>query len=267
MALIIGLACLPLLPAGATAPPARHAGMSVLSSVPVHQQAVALTIDLGESATRASATALLIWLDDRHLHATFFITGWFVRTYPDLTRLIAAHGHDLGNHTDTHPHCRRIGTERLKTELRHVEELLQRQGLAVSEPRYFRPPFGEYDDHVVSAAAELGYRTVMWSATTVDYVQRGDAARAANAVVRQVRPGGIILTHATPVSAAMVPQVVRALQARGYSILTLGELVRLGQPPPPAPATPIAKAPAGGTQSARLGSVQALWRRWFGARP
>jgi peptidoglycan-N-acetylglucosamine deacetylase len=218
--LLLSSACL------AQAPPSRHQSLSVLDHVPTQHKVVALTIDLGESATRASVERLLKWLDQHHVHATFFVTGWFVRTYPDLARRLRTEGHDIGNHTDTHPHCRRVSDGQLREELRNVEELLRRHDLAMTEPRTFRPPFGEYDARVVRAAGELGYRTIMWSATTVDYNACGDASHCAQALLGQVRPGGIILTHATAVSAAMVPQVVTTLKGRAYEVVTLRELVR-----------------------------------------
>jgi len=223
------LAVLLAAPGRAEPTPPRHHSMTVLSSVPTQEKVVALTIDLGESATRASCEKLLQWLKTHKIRATFFVTGWFVRTLPDLAKRLRTDGHEIGNHTDTHPHCPRVSDERLREELHNVEELLRRQGLAVSEPRYFRPPFGEYNARTVRVAGELGYRTVMWSATTVDYTARGNADRAANAILRYVRPGGIILTHATGVSAAMVPQVVTRLQAKGYAVVTLGELVERGK--------------------------------------
>lgn len=224
----IMLAMLPSL--ALTAPAPSHASFAVLSEVPTQRKVVALTIDLGESATRPSAEALIRWLDAHHVKATFFITGWFIRNFPDLTRHLAAQGHQFGNHTDTHPHCRRLSGSELKEQLRNVEELLRRQGLSIHEPRYFRPPFGEYNQRAVDTAAELGYRTVIWSATGVDYNRRGDADRWARSILRHVRPGGIILTHATPVSAEMVPQIVTALQARGYTVTTLDELVAPRKP-------------------------------------
>lgn len=223
LATSIMLAMLPSLALAAPGP--RHRDLSVLHDVPTHRKVVALTVDLGESATRPSAEALIRWLDARHVKATFFITGWFIRTFPDLTRQLAAQGHEFGNHTDTHPHCRRVSSSELREQLRSVEELLRRQGLSIHEPRYFRPPFGECSQRVADTAGELGYRTVLWSATGLDYNRRGDADRWASSILRQVRPGGIILTHATPVSAEMVPQIVIALQARGYTITTLSELV------------------------------------------
>lgn len=249
-----GLALLVLATATAAlgSPGPRHDDLSPLCAGPSGARAVALTIDLGQSATERSAECLFAWLDAHHVRTTCFVTGWFVRTYPDLTRRLAAAGHELGNHTDTHPHCRRLARPALREQLRNVEELLRRQGLQVSEPRYFRPPFGEYDGQVVAAAAELGYRTVLWSATSLDYTARGNGDRLAVSLLRRVRPGGIILTHATPVSARLVPALVTALQARGYTVTTLGGLLGAVPQPPQ-----VARAGAAG-RSASLDEVARL---------
>jgi peptidoglycan/xylan/chitin deacetylase (PgdA/CDA1 family) len=204
---------------------AGHRVLPVLTEVPTKQKVVALTIDLGESATRRSCEALLNWLEAHNIKATFFLTGWFIRNFPDITQRIARHGNELGNHTDTHPHCPRISSAEVQDQLDVVVELLCRQRLAISPHAYFRPPYGEYNRRVVEAAAALGYRTVTWSVTTVDYERTGDAEHLASLIVRRTRPGAIILTHATAVSAEMVPLVVTRLTQNGYRVTTLSGLV------------------------------------------
>ena len=218
----------PVAPAtgGPASPTTTHRSLSVLERVPTSQKAVALTIDLGETCTPAAFEAILASLEKRNLHATWFLTGWFLRTYPDLARRLAAGGHELGNHTDTHPHCPRISSERLRAELTNVEELLRRLGLALTSPRYFRPPFGEYDRQVTATAGELGYRTVMWTATSLDYDPHTDPDQARARILRGVEPGAILLMHATDVSRRMLPDLLDTLQERGYQVLPLGEMVR-----------------------------------------
>lgn len=211
---------------GVRAPAPSHPGLPVLTEGPATRKAVALTIDLGVSATRQSCEKLVDWLQKHDIRATFFVTGWFVRQFPDLTHRIAQHGNELGNHTDTHPHCRRISTAEIQDQLDVVVELLRREHLAISPHAYFRPPYGEYDAHVVAAAAALGYRTVTWSVTSVDYEPTGNPERLAAQILRRTRPGAIILTHATAVSAVMVPLVVSELQRRGYEVTTLSGLLR-----------------------------------------
>lgn len=203
----------------------RHGALTVLRQVPVQTRVAALTIDLGESARPGAVEGMLESLDKRGINVTWFVTGWFVRHHPELLVRMAERGDHFGNHTDTHPHCRQVSAGRLARELSSVESLLQAHGLAVTEPRYFRPPYGEYDRAVIDAAAALSYRTVIWSATTDDYTARRDPTACARLVLRRVRPGGIILIHATPVSRWMLPTLLDGLAEGGYSVVPLQGLL------------------------------------------
>jgi peptidoglycan/xylan/chitin deacetylase (PgdA/CDA1 family) len=201
----------------------------VLERVSLTRPVVALTLDLGETATRPATQAILDYLAAHHLRCTFFVTGWFIRTYPDLLAQIVNQGHDLGNHTDTHPHCTKISSDRLKRELTTVEQLLADKSLAISTPKYWRPPYGEYDRQVVETAASLGYRTVLWSATSVDYNTTGNAEKEAQRILKHTGPGTIILCHTGPVSKQVVPLVVGPLLEKGYQFTTLEGLVEEGK--------------------------------------
>ncbi len=207
---------------------AERGSTAVLERVSTDQRLVALTLDLGETATRPATQAILDYLASRQVRCTFFVTGWFIRTYPDLLAQIAEQGHDLGNHTDKHPHCTRISSQRLRQELTTVERLLADKSLAISTPKYWRPPYGEYNREVVKTAAALGYRTVMWSATSVDYNTTGNAEKEANRILKQTGPGSIILCHTGPVSKEVIPRVVGPLLEKGYELTTLRELVEGG---------------------------------------
>jgi len=197
----------------------------VLERVPLTRPVVALTLDLGETATRPATQAILDYLAAHQIRCTFFVTGWFIRTYPDLLAQIVEQGHDLANHTDKHPHCTKISAERLKRELTAVEQLLADKGLSLSPPKYWRPPYGEYDRDVVRVAASLGYRTVMWSATGVDYNETGNAEKEAERILKRTGPGGIILCHTGPVSKQVIPLVVGPLLEKGYEFTTVQGLV------------------------------------------
>ena len=219
----------PKTPPPAPASAVSHGSTDVLESVHVSKPVVALTMDLGETATRASTQAIIDYLAAHHLHCTFFVTGWFVRTFPDLLAQIVKQGHDLGNHTDKHPHCTEISSDRLRKELTTVEQLLAGKGLAISTPKYWRPPYGEYNRQVLKTAADLGYTTVMWSATSVDYNTTGDAHHEAARILKHAAPGGIILCHTGPVSQRVIPLVVDELLKKGYSFTTLEKLVEAGK--------------------------------------
>ena len=203
----------------------RHGSMSVLHRVPLEAKAVALTVDLGVSARPGALEGIFASLEKRDVRVTWFVTGWFVRNHGDLLDRMAERGDHFANHTDTHPDCTRVSMARIHRELRTVEELMAVRGLDITAPKHFRPPFGRHNRTVVAAASELGYRTVHWSATTDDYTPGRDATSAARAILRRVEPGGIILIHATNVSRWLLPTLLDELDARGYEVMPLVELL------------------------------------------
>lgn len=213
-----------LAPAAVSAEP-QHGGMTVLHRVPLEAKAVALTIDLGVSAKPGALEGIFASLEKRGVRVTWFVTGWFVRSHGDLLDHMAERGDHFANHTDTHPDCTGVSGARIHRELRMVEELMAARGLAMTAPKHFRPPFGRHNRKVVAAAAELGYRTVHWSATTDDYAPGRDATSASHAILRRVEPGGIILIHATNVSRWLLPTLLDELDARGYEVVPLQELL------------------------------------------
>ncbi|MCE5237176.1 polysaccharide deacetylase family protein [bacterium] len=211
--------------------PARpqHTSYSVLKRVPTTQKAVALTIDLGNTASRYSFGQVYGWVTQHDLKVTWFVTGWFIEHYPDLVLKLAQSGQELGNHTNTHPSCPKLSPSQFKQELLTVETMLGRQDLRITPPKYFRPPYGDTSSSVVDTAQSLGYRTVMWSATSEDYDLHSDPREDAQDILDHTKPGTIILCHSTLVSAKVIPQVVLALQAKGYLVVSLGKLVRMAR--------------------------------------
>ena len=203
----------------------QHGSMKVLHRVPLEAKAVALTIDLGVSARTEAIEGIFASLEKRDVRVTWFVTGWFVRNHGGLLDLMAERGDHFANHTDTHPDCTRVSRARIQRELRAVEELMSARGLAITAPKHFRPPFGRHDRNVAAAAAELGYRTVHWSATTDDYTPGRNANLAARAILRRIEPGGIILIHATNVSRWLLPTLLDELDAGGYEVVPLLDLL------------------------------------------
>lgn len=93
---------------------------------------------------------LLRILKENDVKATFFLCGYWVEKYPEEVKKIAAEGHDLGNHSATHPHMSRISSEEIAQELQKCHENVKK--LTGVEMELFRPPFGEYDNHVIETA-------------------------------------------------------------------------------------------------------------------
>jgi peptidoglycan-N-acetylglucosamine deacetylase len=151
---------------------------------------LALTFDDGPNP--AVTPALLDLLDQHGARATFFLMGQHARAFPELTREIAARGHVIGNHTETHPNLIFVSAARLQDELSRCHKAIET--IAAYRPRWVRPPFGFRGPGLSGAVRRLGYSGVaMWSRLVRDW-----RAQAAEPVIRRLRRtggGDIVLLH------------------------------------------------------------------------
>lgn len=126
---------------------------------------LAITFDDGPNP---SITPKLLDLLERYNgHATFFLIGQFVRQRPELVREMAARGHSLGNHTETHPNLFKCPPSRIRDELRRCNDAIEKA--AQVTPKWFRPPFGLRNPWVIPAAGDLYQQTVMWTVLPGDW--------------------------------------------------------------------------------------------------
>ncbi len=123
----------------------------------------ALTFDDGPSL---NTNELLDMLDSYGIKATFFLLGKNARYYPDIVRRIDAEGHEIGNHTWSHPNLRVCDYERQLNELSETDAVLRSLGIT---PLYMRPPYGNFDDRTVEIADELGMDIILWSLDSRDW--------------------------------------------------------------------------------------------------
>ena len=140
---------------------------------------IALTFDDGPNDPHT--LRLLDVLAQHKAKATFFLIGKYVRQRPEIVRAIAAAGHDLGNHTYSHPNLIFSSRARLHQELADCNQALEDAlGAKVS---LFRPPFGGRRPGVLSTARNLGLKPVMWSVTGYDW-----NAKSADSILGKVAP-------------------------------------------------------------------------------
>ena len=213
--------CLLLLPLLALAP-VRGAATATLAQEPTGY--VALTFD--DSPNGAATERLLDGLAERGAYATFFIIGQQIEGQEDILRRMAAEGHQVGNHTFTHRRLDNSGVVGLH-ELERTEELL---GATLGGSGYWvRPPWGFAS---VETLRETNVPLIHWSLDTEDWSVL-DAAEVAQRIIDNVQDGDVVLLHdsyGSSVDAAL--QAVDALQARGYSFVTVEELFERMEIPP-----------------------------------
>jgi len=140
---------------------------------------------------------------------TFFIGGSWAKRFPAVLTELAGHGHELGNHTYSHPHPNTLTKEQNKEQIIRAEELVT--DLTQIKTKLYAPPYGEYNDTVLSAAAELGYTTIMWDVDTIDW-KRPPAEMIINRVMKKVNNGSIILMHPTEPTVKALPELIKQLK-------------------------------------------------------
>lgn len=133
-------------------------------SVKRDDKKIALTIDAAWEDDKTEF--ILDTLEKYNIKATFFLCGFWVEKYPEQVKAIRAAGHEIGNHTATHPHMTKLSKKEMCRELEDFEKLMEK---TIGErTKIFRAPYGEYDDNVIKAVRELGYEVIQWDIDTVD---------------------------------------------------------------------------------------------------
>lgn len=185
---------------------------------------VALSFDDGPTPDGVAWASAV--LRPSHAHATFFAVGSEIAGHEALIRGLLAEGHEVGNHSFSHVRMAMHSAAFYDDEIMRTDALLR--GAGVAAPSLFRPPYGKKLIGLPLALERHHYRMIMWDVE--DPLDAQTPQAYADAVVREARPGSIILMHimyaGNRIAREALPLVVRGLEARGLRIVTVGELLR-----------------------------------------
>lgn len=191
--------------------------------IDAQSRVVALTFDDGPWPGQTER--ILDILKSEGIHAAFFMMGVRVRMHPDLARRVAAEGHTIGNHTQTHPTLTRVSPDVVRAQMAVADAIiLDTTGV---KPRFFRAPTGAVNGVVRAEAAALGERVVHWTVDPKDWSRPSTGAVIAR-VVSATRPGAVILMHDgggdRSQTIEALPEIIRVLREQGFRFLTLDEM-------------------------------------------
>ena len=224
----------------ATAGPAPAASVAAVppglggqnwTAIPTSAKVVALTFDAGANADGVSS--ILGALAKYHVTATFMLTGDFVRDYPAQSKAIAAAGYRIGDHSVSHPYFTTLTDAQMRDQVLSAQSQIKSVTSADPWP-WFRFPYGDYNAHAISVVNSTGFVPVGWTVDTLGWegTSGGITTQTVlNRVLGSLRPGEIVLMHCgsnpddhSTLDATALPSVIQALQARGYSFVTLDAL-------------------------------------------
>lgn len=215
----------------ATAPPEPKL---TVSSVHVDGPYIAMTFDDGPN--EKLTPRLLDVLAQHHIHATFFILGENAEQHPEILKRAAQEGHEIGNHSWSHPNLAKMSEDGVRSQIKRTEELIR--NTLGARPTLFRPPYGSLtprEKHFIHD--ELGYEIILWDVDPYDWKRPGPSV-VTNRILKETVPGSIVLSHDIhPGTIEAMPATLDQLQAKGFKFVTVSELLHLARTRPPAAST------------------------------
>lgn len=226
---LAGTACLPLLPVSASAAPAialptdlTPNSYSTIAQVNTTRPQVALTFDDGPHPRLTPR--LLDMLAAANAKATFYLIGNRVRQWPQITRRIAEEGHEIGNHSWSHPFLNRYGDGAVLHEIdRTSSAIFDATGRA---PITFRPPYGAFTARQREMLfSQRNLPSILWSVDPRDW-RRPGASVVARRILDGTHQGSIVLSHDIQSGTVeAMPTVLNGLNARGLQMVTISDLL------------------------------------------
>lgn len=182
---------------------------------------VAVTFDCAWG--NSNTDLLLSLLKEADIKATFFVTGEFCDKYPKDVKKMYDAGHEIGNHSDKHPHVEGININDLIEDTKKCSEKIKM--ITGEEPKLYRAPYGEYDDNVVTTIEGMGYKMIQWSVDSIDW-QEPDPDTITDRIMKGTVSGSILLFHNDLENTShALPEIITKLKQKGFSFSGVSELV------------------------------------------
>jgi hypothetical protein len=158
-----------------------------------------------------------------NVKTTFFVVGAWVDKYPDSVRALTAAGHEVCNHSSTHPHMPKLTQQEMTSQITSCNEKIK--AITGASPLLFRPPYGDYNDSLINTVNGLKMYPIQWSVDSLDW-KDPTPQQIASRVLSRVKPGSIVLFHnGAKNTPAALPTVLQTLQAQGYKIVPVSQLI------------------------------------------
>ena len=190
-------------------------------SVETSEKQVAISFDSAWGAEKTEGIIELI--KEYDVGATFFLVGFWVDDYPEKVKAINDAGIEIGCHSDTHPDMVKLSATEMKQELE--ANISKITALTEKEVKLFRPPFGSYNNRLISTCEELNLIPIQWDVDTLDW--KGlSAFEMAKRVTDNVKNGSIILMHNNSENILEgLRLILDRLKLSGYRVTSVGDLV------------------------------------------
>lgn len=190
-------------------------------AVETEERSVALSFDAAWGGDKTNG--ILDLLDTYQVKATFFLVGFWIDKYPELVKEISDRGHLIGNHSTNHPHFNKLSCQEMELEIVTTNNKISK--IIDKEVKYFRAPFGEYNNELISILSENSMQCIQWDVDSLDW--KGiSGSEIAERILSKVKSGSIILCHNnSDYILEALPLILLGLKNKGLLSVRMDELV------------------------------------------
>lgn len=162
-------------------------------------------------------------LDKHNIKATFFLVGSWVDDNKEIVKMLSENGHEIGNHSNTHPNMKELSDDDIMNEIEVTSEKIS--NITGEKVTLFRPPFGEANKAVMDICSALDYVPIKWDVDSLDWKDIG-SVHITERVSKGVQPGSIVLFHANTSNVGeYLETIINELEGRGYSMGKVSDLI------------------------------------------
>lgn len=164
-------------------------------------------------------------LSKYNVKATFFMTGGWVEKYPDDVKYIASQGHDLGNHSENHKNMSQLEKDEILSEIQSVHSKVKT--LTGIDMQLFRPPYGDFDNDVITSVLDTGYYPIQWDVDSLDWKDYGTDSIIKTVLENEhLGNGSIILMHnGAKYTPKALETIITGLQQKGFELIPISQLI------------------------------------------
>ena len=158
-----------------------------------------------------------------NVKATFFVVGDWVDKYPESVKALHDAGHEVMNHSNTHAHFNSLSAEEIIADVEACNDKIE--AVTGVRPTLIRCPYGEYDDHVVSAIRSIGMEPIQWDVDSLDWKEIS-AAEITQRVTEKIQNGSIVLFHNAALhTPEALPGILEYMIGQGYEVVPISEIL------------------------------------------
>ena len=190
--------------------------------VKTNEKCIALTFDAAWGAD--DTDTLIEILKKYNAKATFFVVAEWVDKYPDEVKKLHDNGHDVMNHSATHPYMTSLSESKMLEELNTCNQKIA--AITGKTPTLFRCPYGDYDNKVIKTVESIGMKTIQWDVDSLDWKENATVESIVTRVTGKVKNGSIVLFHNdAEFTPEALPIILERLTAEGYTFKRAADLI------------------------------------------